>query len=354
MQIRINFKPFRFQLFSVIFALSLFGAKVKADVERMGTFRFSEFSMSPQIRNEEPSRGGFELRESWLGFEWQRDESLSGSISFGSSDLTSPAIWYEAKKGQLDLVEASVTAKTPYFDIRAGLLPIANGYEGAFPEWEWQLPMTRVRDHRWLTRRDYGIELRAESKPFLTSVTVHNGESGSNIDQKMWETFLWRYQNSEGFGALATAEVGRTNTQSTANSATELSKEGFAFDVNEPSKYRHGSLAFYRKWKRHLVLLEVARGEILQNDDKFPFAWGHFDVCANLGGDLNLLFRYEQSQSNLRLTSTMVKTLGFGFSLTSVDRLSSVTLWGNKNFEDPEVHNDQAFLIFRLNSNILN
>jgi len=112
-------------------------------------------------------------------------------------------------------------------------------------------------------------------------------------------------------------------------------------------------LAFYRKWGRNLVLLEGGRGDILQHDDKHPYAWGHFDVCANLGGDLNLLFRYEQSQADLKRTETMERSTGLGFSLNSKDRLTSVTLWANKNEESPDRKNDEAFLIFRLNSNSL-
>lgn len=325
----------------------------RADGEQMGTFRFSEFSLSPRGRLQEPSTGGFELKESWIGFEWLRDESLSGEISFGTSDLIAPAIWYPDRDHQLQLVQAAVKAKTAYLDIRAGLLSIPNGYEGAFPEWEWSLPETRVRAHRWFTRRDYGVELRAETKPYLVSVTLHNGESGENVDQKTWVTGQWRYFNSNGFGILSTAEVGRTDAQSTTGSIANSADEGFDFDPLDAAKFRSGTLAVFRKWNRHLILLEYGRGEILQKDQKHPFAWGHFDVCANLGGDLNVLMRYEQSQSNTHDAGTTVKSGGLGVSVSSKDRLSMVTLWANKNSESPDRQNDEALLIFRLNSNFL-
>lgn len=317
----------------------------------MGSFRFSEFSLSPRGRLQEPSNGGFELKESWIGFEWVRDESLSGEISVGTGDLVAPAIWFENKAETLQLVRAAIRAKTPYGDFRAGLLSIPNGYEGAFPEWEWSLPETRVRAHRWFARRDYGVEFRTETKPFLSSVILHNGESGENLDQKMWVTGQWRYLNPQGVGVLATAHVGQTNPFSTGNSTA--ASENFDFDPSESAKFRHGSLALYRKWLRHLILLESGRGEILQKDEKHPFAWGHFDVCANLGGDLNLLMRYEHTQSNTKDSSSVVKSAGLGFSVSSSDRLSMVTLWANKHWESPERQNDEALLIFRLNSNYL-
>lgn len=319
----------------------------------MGTFRFSEISLSPRARVEEPSQGGFELQQSWIGFEWKRDESLSGEISFGTADLIAPAIWYPTKAGDMALVHAALKAKTPFLDIRAGVLPVPNGFEGAFPEWELLLPETRIRRHRWFTKRDVGVEFKAETKPWLTSLTVHNGESGGNLDQKVWATGLWRFQNSQGYGALATASVGRTDARSTTSSTANSADEGFFFDPAEASKIRQGSFALYRRWGRHLLLAEVGKGEILQLDEKHAFVWGHADVCANLGGDLNLLLRYEQSQANTQNRDTIVKSSGLGFSVSSKDRLSSITLWGNKNNQSPEKQDDELLLVFRLNSNFL-
>lgn len=315
----------------------------------MGSFRFSEFSLAPRAFVKEPSAGGFDLKESWIGFQWERDESLGGEISIGSSDLVVPAVWYSTRSDQLSLVFAAVRAKTAYFDIRAGLLSIPNGFEGAVSEGEWQLPITRVRSHRWFVRRDYGLEIKSESKPFLTSVTVHNGESGPNLDEKLWTTFLWRVLTSEGYGILATGEMGRTDAKSTALAASAISDEGFQLDPKESAKFRHGSFALFKKWRRNLVLLEAGRGEIIQNDEKHPFDWGHLDICGNLGGDLNLLFRYEHSQSDLKNTETMVRSTGFGFSLSSPDRLSSLTLWGNKT----EKQGSEALIIFHLSSHLL-
>jgi hypothetical protein len=342
----------------ILFAtvIAIVSLQARAEGEQMGSFRFSDFSLSPRLRVEEPSQGGFDLKESWIGFEWKRDESLSGEMSFGTADLVEPAVWYPTKAGDVALVHAALKAKTQYFDIRAGLLPVPNGFEGSVPEWELSLPETRVRRHRWFTKRDIGVELRAETKPWLTTLTVHNGESGANQDQKVWVTGLWRYQNSIGIGALATASVGHTDGRSTVVTAGETSTvadEGFAFDPTDSAKIRQGSFALYRRWGRHLLLAEIGKGEILQKDEKHAFVWGHADVCANLGGDLNLLLRFEQSQANTQDTATIVKSAGFGFSVSSSDRLSSITLWGNKNSENPEKQNDEFLLQFRLNSNFL-
>jgi hypothetical protein len=341
--------------FSILF-IFLFSLCAQAEGERMGIFRFSEFSLSPRGIVEEPSRGGFELKESWIGFEWSRgpqDQDLSGEISFGSPDLVEPAIWYAPITQKVELVTAAVKGKTDWMDIRAGLIPIPNGFEGAFPEWELSLPQTRVRRHRWFTKRDYGLELKASSQAFTTSLVVHNGESGPNTDQKMWLTSLWKYEDSYGYGALITAEVGNSGPLATSSSIAATPDEGFAFDPTDSAKFRHASLALYRKWGRHLILFEGGRGEIIQRDEKKPFGWGHADLCANLGGDLNILARYEYSQSDFRRSESIIRSYGLGTSVTSRDRLTSVTLWANKNQEQPERQNDEAMLIFRINSNAL-
>lgn len=351
-------KHFRFALiFGNFLFLIIFSVKAFAEGERLGFFRFSEFSLSPRVSLEEPRKGGFELKDSWIGFEWTRDEGqdqdLSGEISFGSPDLVEPAIWYAPKTSQVELVTAAVKAKTSLMDIRAGLIPVANGYEGANPEWELQLPPTRLRRHRWFAKRDYGLEFAATTRPFTTKLTVHNGESGPNVDQKLWMTSMWKYEDSWGYGALLTAQVGGTSPTSTTGSIANNAEEGFSFDPTDSSKIRHASMAIYHRWNRHLILLEGGRGEVIQKDEKKPFGWGHFDICANLGGDLNLLFRYEYSQSDFKRSESIVKSYGAGVSTTSRDRLTSVTLWANKNQEEPERQNDEALLIFRINSNAL-
>jgi hypothetical protein len=336
-----------------LFSLLFLPQVLMAAGESRGIFRFSEFSLSPRAVTEEPRSGGFDLKESWIGFEWKRDEYISGELSIGSSDLIAPSIWHQNRTDQISLVAANVLAKTDYFDIRAGLINVPNGYEGAFPEWERQLPETRARARRWFTKRDYGMELKSEVKPFLTSLTVYNGESGANLDQKLWATGLWRYLGSDGYGFLSSATVGRTDARSSSGSVAGTADEGFLFDPNVEAKIRYASLALFRKWKRHLVLLEAGKGDILQNDQKQPFNWQHADVSANLGGDLNLLFRIEHDQTNDRSNLSLTRSYGFGFSLTSEDRLSSVMLWGQKNQEDNEIPNDQLLLQFRLNSNSL-
>lgn len=318
----------------------------------MGTFEFAEFSLAPRGFVEEPSRGGFELKESWIGFSWKRDQGLGGEIAVGTPDLVSPSVFYPTSDRDIALTKAFVYGRTKYLDVQAGLVQVPVGYEGSVPEWELFLPSTHVRKNGWFTKRDYGLQLIARKGSFYTNLTVHNGESGPNEDQKVWYSGLWRVQTNEGYGLLMTGTTGRTDERSTTG-ATAAGNAGFSFDPLKASKMRHSTIAIYRKWMRHLALVEYAQGDIIQDDRKKSFDWGHVDISANFGGDLNGLVRYEQSQANKEDRATQIKSYGLGFSLSSKDRLSQVTFWMNKHQEEAKVNNDEALLIFRINSNYL-
>lgn len=319
--------------------------------ERMGVFRFSDFSMSPRISVAEPSSGGITLKESWIGFEWVKDENLRAELSFGTADLRAPAIWFSSDDQELEIIEAYVEGRSDYLDIRAGFLDIPHGYEGSVPEWEWMIPATRARRMGWFIRRDYGLEIKAQRGRFTTSFTVHNGESASNDDQKMWYTGLWRVQGDQGWGVLWTASFGLTTPVSTAGS--EAATEGFIFDKTKAAKIRMGTMALFRKWDRNFALIEYGRGDAIQNEIKNPYEWGHVDMSYNLSEDIHILGRYEKNHSNLKLKSTIKNSYGLGFAFSSKDRLSMMSLYVIKNQELNQTTNDELLFTFRLNSNKL-
>lgn len=326
----------------------------KGSGEKLGKFEFSEITLVPSFELEEPSSGGFSLSKSWIGFHWNKAEVISGTLNVGTRDLIKPAIWFETKEGDIALTQATIEIKGDYLDLRAGLLPVIQSYEGSKPEWDLLLPETRVRRHRWFVKRDYGLELRTKFQEWSGTWSVHNGETAANLDQKVWTSGMWAYQNSWGFGAMLTAFVGRTDARSTAQSKGVAIDEGFNFDISEPSKIRHGALAIYRAWGRNLLLLEAGKGDVLQKDAKQSFNWGHFDVASEIDQNWSLLARYELSQPNSMRSETITKSSGLGISYSTTDRLGQVMIWAQKNQQQPDDKADDEFLFqYRLNSNLL-
>jgi hypothetical protein len=203
-----------------------------------------------------------------------------------------------------------------------------------------------------MIKRDWGLQLRFTYENLLTAFTLHNGETTTNADGKFWYSGLWQYKNDQGFGVLLSASVGNTKAASTSGST--VASQGFLFNPALDSKIRYGILSIFREDQHTLFLLEYGRGDYIQNEIKNPYAWGRSDLSWNLGGDLSLLFRYEQSQPDLNNTATIIKSTSLGFASYSKSRLQSVTLLATSHREDPAVINDEVLLLFKLNSKFLN
>jgi hypothetical protein len=320
--------------------------------EVMGRFRLSELFLSPRLHFEEPGQGGFELEQSSLGFEWSRDEWVRGVLKLGSADLVRPAFWYTPQREDFSVAEAWMEGRGDYGDIRAGLVSVPQGFEGAHPELNAIFPESAPRRRGWIVQRDLGVQFRFETKPFATSMTIHNGETGPNVDRWLWASGLWEYRNSDGVGILLTGSVGHTRQDSTLG-ATAPQAEGFLFNTADSAKIRYAILTLYRHDRRNLFLIEGGRGEVLQSETKHPYAWGRMDLSWNFSQDMNALVRLEQTQAALKDSLTIQQKGGFGLVLSSKDNLQSVTFFASKNKESIEVQNDEFLMIFRLHSNLL-
>ncbi len=345
--------------------VSVASSKGSVNSENLGVLQFSQFYLSPQMSLQEPSRGGFELKNSWIAFRWskgleekeereQERSFLFADLAFGTADMVAPALWYAPKSQNLELTLAKINWKSSIMDFSFGLMQVPFSFEGQLNENEKLMPDTYVRSQSWFARSDYGLQMQTSYKEFLTRVMVHNGESGENLDQKTWATGLWRYQNESGFGVLLTAQVGQTDQRSSGSSLatvrSQVAAQNFVWDPGQSAKHRMGALAIYKQWNQQLILLESGRGDFIQSDEKYPFVWGHFDVVSRASEQLRFLFRYEQSQADLHMSESIIKTTGFGLSWVSAERLSSWTLWAQKHDENLHLQNDQILLQFRLSN----
>lgn len=298
----------------------------------------------------EPSEGGFELKDTWMSVQWKKDENIFGEFRLGTLDQYQPTVFTSGGQSGLGLLEAWLQLNTNFGRLRVGRIPISDGFEGSFGDSFWLMPVSEVKKRNWLFSRDEGLTYEAETKPWLTSITVHNGEAGANLDNKMWVTGRFQYfRNTDGNGVLVTATEGSINPASSLTASAQTG-EGFRFDSTKQAKVRWGTLAIFHLWQRDFWNMEFGRGDNLQDAEKYPFAWGRVDLSKNLGGDLNFLLRYEQTQSDLKAAASIVKISALGLLLSSSDQLSSVTLFLKHKEEAPSRDNDEALLLFRINS----
>lgn len=339
--------------FLSIFSSTKVWAQFDHRVEQLGEFRFAELSLSPQFRVAEPSEGGVELVESSLGFLWLRDETLSAHFAIGTSDLISNSIWFSASdRSEVALIRAYLEAKTTMMNFRVGRMQVPFGFEGARPEWYQLLPQSLVRRADWFVERDDGLEIESVQRPFSVRFMLHNGESGPQKDSRTWATGQWKFKNDRGHFVLLSGSVGGTGSESTSGS-TRAAEAGFIFDPDQKAKFRMGVLSLGREWARSLVLLEAGQGQVLQADQKESFQWGQADLAWNFGGDLSFLARHEFRQANKKDLNSKIESHGLGFSVSAKDRLSQFSLFFRQIHERPQVENNEALLLFRLNSNIL-
>jgi len=343
----------------LVLVLGLTSTSVRAELsekmsENLGTFSFSEFSLEPTIHLQEESGNAFLLQSSYLGFEWRRDENLRGEFWLGSSDMVQSAVWFSPSSNPaFGVVEAFLEQRSSIGDFRAGLVNVQMGYEGSVPESAWALPPTHFHQQGWMINRDFGVQFEFSTYPFTTMATISNGESTmNNPDSQFWYSALWRLKNSQGFGALVTAQVGNTTALSTGGATPSLaaSKYSFVFDPSSDAKIRVGSLSLFQDNGKSLYLIEAGSGDIIQNGVKNSFGFGHVDIAYRLASNWQLLLRYEQDQADLDNDATMIKSVSLGFKVDSKDKLQSMTLFATHNDETPEIQNDELLLLFRLNS----
>ena len=321
--------------------------------ESLGVFSFSEFYLSPRLYFQEPERGGFELKSSWAAFRWTRGDTVHGVIKFGTSDLVDTAIWYtKIQKPEFGVTEAYMEGESPYGDLRVGLLNIGHGFEGSFAGWGGVLPESLARRQGWFVKRDLGMQFLWDTKPWNTSIAVHNGESDAQYDGRFWGSGKFGYKSTEGYGVMLSAQVGQTKTEVTQGSVAQ-SKYKFVFDPNENAKIRHGTLSLFYEGKRSVFLIEGTSGQILQKDSKQNYFTGHADWIWNVGGDLSILIRYEQLLPDQSNVLTLVKATTLGFNVSSGDLLQSLSIYATSIQEEPQIPNNEMGILFRIRSQLL-
>lgn len=333
----------------ICFGLALVFTSSAFSAERMGSFEFSEVFLNPVLEFQGPESGGFELRQSHLGFQWSKGDRFHAVIKLGNSDLLAPAIWFDpSTQPEFGLTELYMEGLSESGDVRVGLINVGFGFESLFPQWNALLPESQTRQRGWLIKRDYGLSLSWRTSPWETTLAVHNGESRESRDGRFWATGSWMYRAPGPFRFVLGGQVGSTQPQATSLSTAPAA--GFVYDPLESAKIRQGSVALVMEWSSSLMLIEGFQGQILQNDLKHSFVAGRFDAILNLGGDLGLLLRHEQGNPHQGTLSTETKAQTAGFVLHSRDQLYSVSVYGTHLQEEPAVDNSIYGVQFRIRS----
>lgn len=315
----------------------------------MGSFEFSEVFLNPVLEFQGPESGGFELRQSFLGFQWSKGDNFHAVIKLGNSDLLDPAIWFDpVDRPEFGLAEVYMEGLSNVGDVRVGLVNVGFGFESLFPQWNALLPESQARQAGWLIKRDYGLSLAWKTRPWEMSITAHNGESRESKDGRFWASGHWMYRDDGPFRFVLSGQVG--STQSKATTLSDAPAQGFVFNPGEAAKIRVGSMALVMEWSSSLMVLEGIQGQILQKDEKHTFSAGRADAILNMGGDVGLMLRYEQTNPHQGTLTHENKAQTVGFILHSKDQLYSVSVYTTAIHEEPDVDNNVYGAQFRIRS----
>ncbi len=327
---------------SFILSLTCFSALTFAD-EPLGIIRVEDITLRPQGYLREGKEGEFELGESSAALSWKLDEQLSSYFRFGAETLRGRPQIYDStqSRSDLDLLEAYGQYEGILGRIRLGLIPIEVSREGVLKDHELIFPRSQIFSRGVLALRDFGLNYFITHNRFFTSLTVHNGESDSNVDNRTWYSARWGYDfrklRLEAFG-----QTGSTTPLSTTNSTLQVAR----FNPMEESRWRMGG--FYADWtpSNFRMSLEGFVGDVTQEKETHRFITGHFDF-GQMGKKYGVFFRYNPFDPDTKKANDTQHSLSLALLMLNPSQTSKVILIGTKVLDEGrDVPNDEIRLIW--------
>lgn len=324
------------------FLVSAGGARAE---QSLGVLQLDDLTLRPQGVFKEGKEGEFQLGESSLGVSWQLDQTLSSYFRFGAADLRGkPKIYSQTNTStDIDLLEAYGQFDGLLGTVKMGLIPLQVSRDGLLRESELIFPRGQVFSRGILGLRDLGINYFISHNRFFTSMTAHNGESGSNSDNKTWYSARWGYDfrklRLEAFG-----QTGSTTPQSTSTSTLDVAR----FNPNQDAKWRMGG--FYVDWipSRFRMSLEAMAGDVTQNKETHRFLTGHFDMGQIGESGFGWFFRYNPFDPDTRTDNDAQHNLSLALVMANSPKTSKLILVGTKVLEEgrSKIPNDEIRLVW--------
>ena len=335
----------------VALSLSFFCLSTANAQESLGSLAVSGIFLEPTFVYSEPSHGSFDAGRSFLSVAWTREPNLSAVLKVGSRSLIgTPARYGPAPVDQLALIEGYAQLDTQIGTIRGGLVPIEYSLEGGDSEERLRLPRSLLFDYRAINLRDYGVSYHMSTAGFYSDWAVHNGEGGTDLDNRMWFTFRAGFQNGRSFKLGFSGSTGSTTPASTrpdvAATVTPVQQAGY--DTTQSAKIRLANFFTEGTWERLTATLEITAGDIHQDSGDNELRAGHVDLDYNLSDTWSLLARFDRfdptSGPNDQVENTMA-----GVALKSVYENSVLYLFGSRlKYEGQANDTHRVLLIWRM------
>ena len=288
-----------------------------------------------QGRVAEPSTGGFSPILWKLGAGAQFNSWLSLDTSVGASQLLYLPNWSTPPSDSVSLLDLKAQMMTDFGDFYAGQFQIPWGLEGTSDEAALWLPRSMFYEKGALPLRDIGGGFKTDYDGYFMNVAAHNG-LGAGVTNNTNRLFV---TGQTGYRGKAHSVVGLSLT------AGHIISPLTSMDT----KVR-GANAFYG-FNIFGLGLQLESSVIESKTDAQTtdvLAW-HADLQHPLSDHINLIYRYEAYNPNLRVSSNVLSRGYIGGEIHSADNFSRLFLFLVKNNESQsETPNDEIQLAWRV------
>lgn len=335
------------KLLWLFFMISMAASVAEARVlrEDIGELKIHDLLLRPTFALREPTDGSFTIGESSFALRWELEQKYGGVIRIGPRTLLNPTARYTPTvNSDIVLVEAFAEYTDAYGRFRLGRIPIEFGWEGK--QWERDLifPRSLLYQNRVMMLRDVGGSYIVEHNNFYTGFAVHNGESDSDQDGRIWYTAQWGFHD-ENFEIGLSGQTGGTKPVATNTSGDDLA----GVDPSREARWRIGGLhaaVMRRKWQWSF---EYFMGEREQETDIGKFASGHLDMGYHFSKTFSTHLRWDQLDPNFKVTGDLQRQGSLALVLSNNTHSSNLILVGTKVLEEKhQTGNDEIRLIWSL------
>lgn len=337
------FLPLIFISLSLVSWTSIALAIDLGEREQLGEFRWADFLVEPSFRHFEANRRtgvsetGFSLGNTYFSAEWNLDRKVSGRLQVSSLELLKRPSWTTASTTQdFGFSEAYAEIHHSYARLRAGLLPVKFSLEGSTPENELWFPRGFLYEDRVFPMRDIGVQLLVRHRDFFLDTTIHNGEAGTDQDQRVFNTVRI------GWGG-----VGSGLTAGISGSSGYYKSSGSALDT----KFRMGNLFFGGDFVHVGVTAEATVGERKSGLSQSQFLDISASLRHQLGTNWGALVKYEHWDANNRIEDDLIRQGLAGLYFSNDTVTSKLNLMYVKNWDEREDRaNDEYWVTWRITS----
>ncbi len=314
--------------------------------EPLGTISVSDLLLAPRFTYSEPSRGHFQPGDSYIAVRWKRDEVLSAQVMLGTQSLINiPNRYTQINGDTVNVIEAYGQGDGSFGRFRAGLIPIPFGSEGGIAEGRLRFPRSLIFEKGMIGLRDHGVSYSISHERFGSEWAIHNGESGRDLDNKIWYTGRWGYTIPGKMRFGFSGQTGRTTPASTdpLGSYAGGSPADAVMDLTKSAKFRTGNAFVNIDTRQFGLTFEGTVGDVIQ-DAKRRFTAGHADIYIPVTPKIATLARYDFFDPK-RGEVNHTQNLTAGISYRTGQDTSEIYIFGTQELKPEPTSDVHRFMV---------